>query len=347
MKIIVAIDSFKGCMTSSDANEAARHGIVDVLPQAEVVTVPVSDGGEGWIEAFRRCGDESVTTEVLDPLGRPIEAQYLRRNDTAIIEIAEACGLQLLTPEERNPLAASSYGVGQIIADALNRGARNFIVGLGGSATSDAGRGMMEALSQITIPQDSHFTIATDVVNPLCGPDGAAAIFAPQKGATPEMVKMLDEQARAFAQEAAAKLGFDRSHEPGAGAAGGLGYAFMQFLNAKRCSGIDLLLDSTDFESIIADADLIITGEGHADRQTLMGKVPFGILRRAKKLRIPTILIAGRVDDREALLDAGFAEAIDINKKGLPFEETIKHDAAVSNIKETVSDFLIHVLKQR
>ncbi len=341
MKIIAAIDSFKGCLTSAEANEAAAGGIAETWPQAEVVATNVSDGGEGWIEAFRRRGDKSITTEVLDPLGRPIKARYLRRNDTAIIEIAEACGLQLFSPEERNPLVANSFGVGQLIVDALARKCRNFIIGLGGSAVSDAGRGMMAALTDICIPKDCHFTIATDVDNPLCGSNGAAAIFAPQKGATPAMVEVLDERARAFAHEAAQRLGVDRSDEPGAGAAGGLGYAFMQFLNAERRSGIDLLLDSIDFDSIIADSDLIITGEGHADRQTLMGKVPLGILKRAKKLRIPTFLIAGKVDNREALLEAGFAEVICINKKGLPFEEAIKHDVAFNNIKETMRLLLI------
>lgn len=337
MKIVAAIDSMKGCLTSAEANRAARCGVLEVLPEAEVAEFTVSDGGEGWLSAVRREGDEDVAITVDDPLRRPVCARYLVRGQTAIIEVAEACGLSLLSTSERNPLVASSFGVGQIIADALSRGCTNLIIGLGGSVTSDAGRGMMEALKGQHVPADISVTIATDVDNPLYGPHGAAAVFAPQKGATDEMIEELDRQARLFAHKAAQQSGFDRSLEPGAGAAGGLGYAFMQFFNATRRPGIDLLIDSAGFDSIIADADIIITGEGHADRQTLMGKAPMGILRRAQSRLIPTLLIAGRIDDRQALLEAGFADAICINKKSLPIREAIKRDVAIKNIKTAVS----------
>ena len=339
MKIVIAIDSFKECLLSAIANKAADEGVKMACPNAATKCLRVSDGGEGWLEAYRSSvGGEVVYCSSFDPLMRPIQVPYLIHKDSAVIEIAQVIGLGLLTREERNPLLASSFGVGILIKDALAKGCRSFIIGLGGSATSDAGRGMMKALSSVKIPKDSHFTIATDVDNPLFGPYGAAAIFAPQKGATPAMIHALDEQARTYANEAAAQLGYDRSKEAGAGAAGGLGYAFLQFLHAERSSGIDLLLDSVDFDSMIAEADLIITGEGHADRQTLMGKVPSGILKRAKKLHVPTFLIAGKVDDRDALLEAGFADVIGINKKGLPFEEAIKHEVAYNNIKETAEN---------
>lgn len=347
MRIVIAIDSFKGCLTSAEAAEAARIGVAGAAPTAEVIVTSISDGGEGWLEAFRMPGDDTIMIDVRDPLGRTVSARYLRRDATAIIEVAEACGLRLLAPAERNPLIASTYGVGQIVADAIARGCTDFIIGLGGSATSDAGRGMMAALANVGIPEDCRFTIATDVDNPLYGLRGAAAVFGPQKGATPEMITTLDNEARAFAQEAAQRLGFDRSQEPGAGAAGGLGYAFMQFMNAKRKAGIDLLLDSIAFDDIAADADLIITGEGRADRQTLMGKAPIGILKRAQRHNTPVILIAGQVDDREQLIQASFADVVGINKKSLPLGEALKPDVAFNNIKETVTEFLTHVFKPR
>ena len=336
MKIVVAIDSFKGCLTSAQANEAAHQGILDIMPQAQVVTHTMSDGGEGWLDACMLEGDEVVAVVISDPLLRPIEARYLKRGSTAIIEIAEACGLNLLKPEERNPLVASSFGVGQIIADAINRGCTTFIVGLGGSGTSDAGRGMLEALKDITIPNNTRFVIATDVDNPLYGPNGAAAVFGPQKGATTEMVEELDRQARALADKAARLMQTDKAKEPGAGAAGGLGYAFMQFLNAERRSGIELLLDLVDFDQELADADLVITGEGRADNQTLMGKAPMGILNRAKHRGIPVMLIAGQVDNYEALAKAGFTEVVCINKKGIPLEDAMKRDVAFNNIKDAL-----------
>lgn len=336
MKVLVAIDSFKGCLTSAEANEAVRQGILDIMPHAQVVIHTMSDGGEGWLDACMLERDEVVAIVISDPLLRPIEARYLKRGSTAIIEIAEACGLNLLKPEERDPLVTSSFGVGQIIADALERGCTTFIVGLGGSGTSDAGRGMLEALKDITIPNNTRFVIATDVDNPLYGPNGAAAVFGPQKGATPKMVKELDRQARLFAEEAARQMKTDKAMEPGAGAAGGLGYAFMQYLNAERRSGIELLLDLVNFDQDLALADLVVTGEGRADCQTLMGKAPMGILNRAKRQGVPVILIAGQVDNRNALTKAGFTKVVCINKKGIPLEDAMKRDVAFNNIKNAL-----------
>ena len=342
MKVIIAINSFKGCLTSKEANEAAAEGIRVAYPDAEIVEVPVSDGGEGYMEAFHAAiGGRLEEVTVRDPLMRPIVAKYLLHNDLAVIEIAQASGLTLLTKEERNPMVATSYGTGQLVADAVSKGAKHVIVGLGGSATSDAGIGMLRALIEsfhkerwddIEAVKDVRFTIASDVKNPLCGEEGAAHVFAPQKGATPEMVLRLDERARKFAELSARHFGYDRSQMAGAGAAGGLGYAFLQYLNAKSMSGIQLLLDTIRFKELVKDADLVITGEGSADRQTLMGKLPMGILEQSGQ--VPVCLIAGRICDREELLNAGFARVECINPPGIPLEEAMRKQVAQQNIRQ-------------
>ena len=349
MKVIIAIDSFKGCLTSKEANEAAAEGIRVAYPDAEIVEVPVSDGGEGYMEAFHAAiGGRLEEITVRDPLMRPITAKYLLHNDLAVIEIAQASGLTLLTNEERNPMVATRYGTGQLVADAVRKGAKHIIVGLGGSATSDAGIGMLKALidtfakhgqwDDIEVLKDITFTIASDVKNPLYGENGAAHVFAPQKfaiehkGAMPEMILALDKRAIKFAEISAKHFGYDRSQMPGAGAAGGLGYAFLQYLNAESKSGIQLLLDTIHFKELVADADLIITGEGSADRQTLMGKLPMGILEQSG--RVPVCLIAGKISDREALLNAGFARVECINPPDLPLEEAMHKDVAQQNIRQ-------------
>ena len=337
-KIIVAIDSFKGCLTSTEANQAACEGVLAKMPEAEVVKVPVSDGGEGWLEAFHTVmGGEIIEVNVKDPLMRPIVAQYLLMGDTAVIEIAKASGLTLLKPEERNPMVATSYGTGQLVVDAIRKGCKHIIVGLGGSATSDSGIGMLEAIENADY-KDVRFTIATDVTNPLCGENGAAYVFGPQKGATPEMVEALDARAKRFAEESAKRMDRDCQNMHGAGAAGGLGYAFLQYMNAECRSGIDLLLDTIHFDDMLQDADLVITGEGSADRQTLMGKLPFGILQRARKHDVPVMLIAGRIADEQLLTDAGFSRVACINPHGLPLEIAMQPETAKENIRKTVSE---------
>ena len=342
MKVIIAIDSFKGCLTSKEANGAAAEGIRGAYPDAEIVEVAVSDGGEGYMEAFHAAiGGQLEEVMVRDPLMRPIMAKYLLNNGMAVIEIAQASGLTLLTQEERNPMVATSYGTGQLVADAVRKGAKHIIVGLGGSATSDAGIGMLRALidafkkerwDDIDAFKDVTFTIASDVKNPLYGEQGAAHVFAPQKGATPEMVLALDERARKFAEVSAKHFGYDHSQKPGAGAAGGLGYAFLQYLNAESVSGIQLLLDTIHFKELVADADLIITGEGAADRQTLMGKLPMGVLEQSGQ--VPVCLIAGKISDRKELLHAGFARVECINPPDLPIEQAMRKDVAQRNIRQ-------------
>lgn len=376
-KIIVAIDSFKGCLASAEANRAAVEGILARMPEAEVLPIPVSDGGEGWLEAFRsltptlspvgrgtsptpalpsREGSPTPTlpsregvvveVDVRDPLMRHITAPYLVMGDTAVIEMAKASGLMLLHKEERNPMIATSYGTGQLVADAVRRGCRHIIVGLGGSATSDCGIGMLRAIidnfAKHSSWDDVHeldavrFTIATDVTNPLCGENGAAYVFAPQKGAMQEKIQLLDARAKRFAEVSARHFGYDCQNEPGAGAAGGLGYAFLQYMNAERRSGIDLLLDTIGFDRLLEDTTLVITGEGASDRQTLMGKVPYGILQRAKAHQVPVALIAGRIEDRQELLHAGFSQVLCINPPDLSAEEAMKPETAKRNIFDTI-----------
>ena len=348
MRIIVAIDSFKGCLTSAEANEAASEGILSAMPEAEVVQVPVSDGGEGFLSAFQGAlGGEMVAVSVRDPLMRRITAHYLVNGTTAVIEMAQASGLTLLTDEERNPMVTTTYGTGQLVVDAVRRGCRKMVVGLGGSATSDCGIGMIRAVidglakggswRDVRGLDEVRFTIATDVTNPLCGPNGAANVFAPQKGATQEMVLSLDARARRFAAVSARHFGYDRQDVPGAGAAGGLGYAFLQYLDADCQSGIDLLLNTVAFDDMLNGTDLIITGEGSADHQTLMGKLPVGILQRAKAHDVSVMLIAGRVADRDTLLAAGFSHVECINPPGLPIEEAMKPATAKENIKKTIT----------
>ena len=332
-------------MTSVEANRAAAEGINNVCPDAEIIQVPVSDGGEGFLEAFHAAiGGDMQEIMVRDPLMRPITAKYLLHGDEAVIEIAQASGLTLLTPEERNPMVATSYGTGQLVADAIRRGAKHIIVGLGGSATSDAGIGMLKALidafakhgtfDEIQELKNVTFTIATDVKNPLCGEHGAAHVFGPQKGATPDMVRQLDERARKFAEVSAKHFGYDRSEMAGAGAAGGLGYAFLQYMDAECRSGIELLLDTIHFSEIVKDADLVITGEGSADRQTLMGKLPMGILKQSGG--VPVCLIAGRISDKEQLMKAGFARVECINPPDITLEEAMRKEVAIQHVKDTV-----------
>ena len=329
MRVIIAMDSFKGCLSSKEAGREAAKGVREAWPEAEVEQTAVSDGGEGFVDAYHAAiGGERVEVEVRDPLMRPIKACYLLQGTLAVVEMAQASGLTLLAEHERNPLRASSYGTGQLIAHAVRQGARHIIVGLGGSATSDAGQGMLRALIDSFAPRGDwddikelravRFTMASDVRNPLCGPQGAAHVFGAQKGATAEMMEQLDARARRFAQEAAARFGFDRSQDEGAGAAGGLGYALLQYLNAE--------------------ADLIITGEGSADRQTLMGKLPMGILHHAQG--IPVCLIAGRVTDRNLLLQAGFTRVECINPPGIPLAEAMHPEVARHHICQTVRDML-------
>lgn len=347
MKYILAIDSFKGCLTSAEAENTVAKALDVKLrtsgkEDAEIICIPVSDGGDGMLDAFvAAMNGRKEQAEVHDPLMRRITAEYgITPDGTAIIETARACGLTLMTAEERNPLEATSYGAGELIAHAMDRGCRKFIIGLGGSGTNDTGTGMLRALEDCCgqdikkdrMPARCSFTIASDVQNPLLGINGAAQVYGPQKGATPEMIPILERRAREFADMSAAILRHDYRNTPGAGAAGGMGYAFMQYLGARICSGADLLLDSIGFDSMVEDADVVITGEGTADKQTLMGKFPERILKRCINKKAQVWLIAGKIHDTQLLTQAGFSRLIPVTPKGQATDKAIVPDTAKRNI---------------
>lgn len=335
----MACDSYKGCLTSREVNEALEVNSTDFAP--EIISLEMSDGGEGMLDAFLAAmGGERVTIHAHDALMRWIEADYGVAKDTAIIEIAQTAGLALIEPEQRNPMKTTSWGVGETILHAYRHGIRHFIVGLGGSATSDCGIGMLKAMDDDwkKIREDCTFVLASDVTNPLCGENGAAHVFAPQKGADAAMVEMLDARARRFAEACKKHFSYDRSEMPGAGAAGGLGYAFLQFFHAAFHSGADLLLDAMHFDSIIADADVVITGEGHSDRQTLMGKLPQKILQHAKHIQNPpeVWLISGGISDKQLLLEAGFDRVLAVTPEDMPLEEAMKPEVAKKQLNKMI-----------
>lgn len=350
-KFVLAIDSFKGSLTSEEAEGAVAEALRASLGDVSTVALPMSDGGEGMLGAFTSAlGGRIEKVCVHDQMMRRVEAGYgIAPDGTAIVEVAAACGLTLVEPAERNPMRATTYGVGELLAAAVARGCRNFIVGLGGSGTSDAGIGMLRALTDRLAPSGGtiddalrgvlgrcRFTLASDVDNPLCGPEGAAMVFARQKGATPEMLPQLEDRALRFVRMSARHFGFDRSSCPGAGAAGGLGYAFMQYLDAGVRPGADLLLDVCGFDDALDGASCVITGEGHADSQTLMGKLPLRVMLRARRKGVPVWLLAGRVSDAGRLLDAGFDRVVCVTPDGMDTAEAMKKDVALRNIYSAV-----------
>ena len=354
-KIIIACDSYKGCLLSREVNEAIVSALSspemekldsdDASP--EIICLEMSDGGEGMLDAFLSAmKGERVRIHAHDALMRWIEAEYGIVDDMAIIEIAQTAGLALIEPEQRNPLKATSWGVGEMMMNAYRRGVRHFIVGLGGSATSDCGIGMLKAMGDDwkKIRQECTFILASDVTNPLCGKNGAAHVFAPQKGADLKMVEMLDARARKFAEVSAKHFGYDRSEVPGAGAAGGLGYAFLQYFDAEVSAGAELLLREIGFDEMIQDADLVITGEGHSDRQTLMGKLPQRILEHVLKNKATTDqqiwLVSGGISEKQALLDAGFDQVLAVSPQNMSLEEAMNPEIAKRNIANAISVFL-------
>lgn len=372
MKIILAIDSFKGCLSSAEVERAAQEGILKVYPSTEVIALPIADGGEGTLEAMLSVNNAMRTVSVAahDPLMRPIQTSYGMSADgkTAILEMAKTCGLTLLSVAERNPLMTTSFGLGEQIADAIDKGCKQLIIAVGGSATNDAGIGMLQALGYRfynkrgrpvannakalkqteridlnvikRLPPDCCITVAVDVSSPLYGEHGAAFVFAPQKGGSPRMVEDLDRGLRHFAEIVVQCVGQDYSFLPGTGAAGGIGFALKSFMNANFKAGIDLLLDALDFDRLIIDADLIITGEGAIDCQTLMGKVPFGILKRSTLYRKKVIAIAGKVTDRELLLDHGFKDVLCINHPDVDSTLALKADYAYTQVMKTVEKLM-------
>ena len=371
-KIVVASDSFKGSLTSLEVADSAERGVHEVFPDCEVVKVNVADGGEGTMEALMQTlGGKVVHIDVSDPLGRLVSASYVILDDgiTAVLEMSAASGLTLLRPDERNPMRTSTYGTGQLIADALSKGCRKFLVGIGGSATNDAGMGMMRALgcrfldaegkeldgtgsSLINVEDidvsclaeglnESEFIVACDVDSPLYGPKGAAFVFSPQKGADSDMVEALDRGLEHFSSVVRRVMGRDIAEIPGAGAAGGLGGGFLAFTNARLERGVEMVLDAIGFDNMIRSSDLVITGEGRVDFQTLTGKTPYGVLKRARKQNIPVIAIGGSVTlSDEEVFKAGFAGAYAVTPAGMPLEEAMKADVASHNVTSAVASIL-------
>ena len=389
-KIIIASDSFKGSLTSLEVARAAEEGVKMVKDanemeyaektkrdcgECDIRCIEIADGGEGTGATLTRVlGGDVVNTIVSDPLGRKIEATYgiatISGQKTAIMEMAQASGLTLLKPSERNPLLTSTHGTGEMILDALNRGCRKFLIGIGGSATNDGGTGMLEALgfkfidsngrpmtgmcggninriARIIPPlllEEAEFIIACDVDTPFCGREGAAEVFGPQKGATPEEVVLLEDGMQSLNNIIKRDYGIDLSSIKGTGAAGGLGGAFHAFLNGRLQSGIAVVLDAIGFEEQIKDADLIITGEGRIDSQTCRGKVISGITSVAAKYGVPVIAIAGIVDMGEKEIEeAGLKAAFPIGPRPQnesDLEYAMRPEVASKNISDTVAKAL-------
>ena len=374
MRAIIAMDSFKGCLSSSEAGDAALRA----FPENEAMTIPVSDGGEGFSMVLTDLlGGEYRKVRCSDPLGRPVEASYglVRNGRIAVIETAAASGLGRLLPEERNPLAASTFGTGELIADALDEGVDEIWLGLGGSATCDGGTGLLQALGYrfITsggILEDGHTVLGNiiqidsshrhkalprcrikgfyDVSVPFCGTGGSARMFAPQKGAGEGMVEALDGWMSRLCDVYSRFSGREIRSTPGSGAAGGLGGALRAMLGASMTPGIWQVLETSDMGRALDTCDLVITGEGKSDIQTLCGKVPFGVLEYVRRYdhecggqrRTKVILLAGQISDRQELLDAGFDEVLQSTPQGMPLEEALEPRTAMKNITSALSGSL-------
>jgi len=364
MKIVIAPDSFKGSLTALQAAEAMEIGTRRVFPDAAIEKVPMADGGEGTVQSLVDATDGEIRVAcVRDPLGNEIEAKYgvLGDSITAVIEMAAASGLTLIPPNKRNPLVTTTYGTGQLIRSALEHGCRRLIVGIGGSATNDGGAGMAQALGAklLTVAGEQiqwgggslgelhsidisglhpriaevETVVACDVNNPLTGERGAAYVYGPQKGATPEIVKVLDANLAHFDKVVARDLGKTVGNIPGAGAAGGLGAGLIAFLNATLRSGIDIVIEAVQLAQRLEDVDLVITGEGRMDFQTVFGKTPVGVAKVAKKRGIPVIAIAGSLaEGADGVYDAGIDAMIDIVPEPMPLESAIENAPALISV---------------
>ena len=354
MKILVAPQEFKGSISALSVAEAAKRGVIRVFPDAEIVLCPVADGGDGTLETLVEVsGGEVRTCDVQNPIGETITAQWGAMGDgvTAVIEMARTSGLALLSLDERDPLNSSTYGLGQAILEALNEGFRNFIVGIGGSATNDAGAGMAQALGATLVDaegkaipfggaalanlraidiskmdariENSQFMVACDVSNPLTGDEGASAVYGPQKGATPEMVTELDSALLNFAEIVRKDIGKDVSEISGAGAAGGLGAGMLAFMGAELKAGVDIVLETVQLREKLSGVDLVITGEGGMDFQTVYNKAPIGVARIAAEFNIPTVAIAGLLGQNFSIVhDHGIRAATSIVDGPISLEES-------------------------
>lgn len=365
MKILLAFDSFKGSLTAVEACAAAAEAVARVWPDATIVSLPLADGGEGTTEALcRYMGATWRSCPAHDALMRPVEARYAVSADglTALMDMAATAGLTLLAPEERQPLLTTTYGVGEMLRAAIDGGARRVWMGIGGSATNDGGVGLLAALglrlldadgrplppvganltaigrldrSRMVALGDVALEVICDVTNPLFGPDGAACVYAPQKGATPDEVRRLDRGLRHLASLCPAD-----PMTAGAGAAGGLGYAMLT-LGARLRRGAEVVLDAAGLDAHLCGADLVLTGEGAIDRQTLSGKLPWAVMQRARAAGVPCVALAGRVAHRELLTEAGFADVRSINTApALPLAEAMRPLTARACLREAVRAWL-------
>lgn len=342
-KIVIACDSYKGCLSSSEVARAAAEGVAEVYPDCEIVRLAVADGGEGTVDALvDTLGGHLEWAEASDPLGRPVKAVYGVAGDFAIIESAAACGLTLLTKEERNPLITTTKGLGELILAAIDKGCRRFLIGLGGSATNDGGMGMISADGFLERARGLSFTVACDVDTPYIGAHGASRVFGPQKGASEKDVEVLEERLRRYALKILADTGIDVSNMEGAGAAGGLGGAFRAYLGAELRRGVDMILDQIGFDEVIEGADLVITGEGCSDYQTLKGKTAAGVLERARRMWIPVALVSGAIKDEQMLLKGGFHIIEAVSPQGMSLAEAMRPETAKHNIYETVKRLLLN-----
>lgn len=366
-KVILAFDSFKGSASSLDIAQAARKAILKECPDCEVQRFPIADGGEGTTEAIcEALKAKKIICHVHDPLMNPIDVSYGITEDgtTAILEMASASGLPLVQKELRNPMNTTTYGTGEVISDALNRGCRRFIMGLGGSATNDAATGMLSALgvrfldsakrelepvgrnlANIAYIDDSKinpalkestFTIACDVNNPFYGEKGAAYVFAPQKGANASQVEALDEGLKHYAEIVKQQKGLDISEIPGAGAAGGMGGGILPFMSAELKGGIEIILDILKFREALKDADVVFTGEGKLDEQTAMGKALGGILSMAEEDNVPVVALGGGVQAVDQLNEMGFTAVLSIQPAPVTLEKAMQKDFALDNMERTV-----------
>ncbi len=367
MKIVVAIDSFKGSLTSLQAGSAVKDAINRLDDKHQVLVKPLADGGEGTVEALAESTNaQIIELSVKGPLLNPVNAKYciLKDTNTAIIEMAAASGITLISDGERNPLETTTYGVGELIKDAISRGCRRFIVGIGGSATNDGGTGMLTALgyeflnenkepialgakglkylckikTDNVIPElkECNFNIACDVTNPLCGEKGCSAVFGPQKGATPEMIKDMDNWLEKYAEISKTVSKKADKNYPGSGAAGGLGFAFLAFTNATLKSGIQIVLEEIDIENDIKNADIVVTGEGRLDSQTVMGKAPIGVAKLAKKYGKKVVAFSGCVtEDAEVCNEHGIDAYFPIVRGVTTLEDALSPLNAYKNLNAT------------
>ena len=366
MKVVVAIDSLKGSLTSMEAGMAIKAGILAAKPDAEVIVKPLADGGEGTTDALiEGLNGERIDVTVTGPLDDPVSCYYgyLKETNTAIIEMASAAGITLTN--KKDPLHATTYGVGEMINDAINKGCRNFIIGIGGSATNDGGIGMLKALgfefldengndageggqalgkvkcihtqNKNPLLDECHFQVACDVTNPLCGKNGATYIYGPQKGVTDDIKEHLDQAMAQYAEVTAKYLECDYSDTEGSGAAGGLGFALLSYLNASLTPGIDLILNAVELEKELKNADIAVTGEGRLDHQTAMGKAPVGVAKLAKKYNAKVIAFAGSVTpEATACNQAGIDAFFPIVRGITTLEEAMNPECAKTNMRATV-----------